>query len=174
MLFLFNRAGRESHWFDRKMSKNHEFGLSCALDAYVCVPSPKCCVTGRHASVLKHVTFLLCLSSMGFSSSSWFLLEWLVVVVVVVVRHSLLPFHRFAQALSTGRQTIKEYQSKEKERREKGRQIKARFEGKNDRVGFKLIYFLIQLNISYFSSMTYLIIIFKYDNYFIILGNNYI
>jgi len=96
MLFLFNRAGRESHWFDRKMSKNHEFGLSCALDAYVCVPSPKCCVTGRHASVLKHVTFLLCLSSMGFSSSSWFLLEWLVVVVVVVVRHSLLPFHRFA------------------------------------------------------------------------------
>jgi len=67
MLFLFNRAGRENHWFDRKMSKNHEFGLSCALDAYVCVPSPKCCVTGRHASVLKHVTFFLCLSSMGFS-----------------------------------------------------------------------------------------------------------
>jgi hypothetical protein len=33
---------------------------------------------------------------MGFSSSSWFLLEWLVVLVVVVVWHSLLPFHRFA------------------------------------------------------------------------------
>jgi hypothetical protein len=51
MLFLFNRAGRESHWFDIKMSKNHGFGLSCALDA------PKCCVTIRHAPVLTMLIF---------------------------------------------------------------------------------------------------------------------
>jgi hypothetical protein len=51
MLFLFNRAGRESHWFDIKMSKNHGFGLSCALDA------PKCCVTNRHAPVLTVLVF---------------------------------------------------------------------------------------------------------------------
>lgn len=51
MLSLFNRAGRESHWFDIKKFKNHGFGLSCALDA------PKCCVTERHASVLTGLVF---------------------------------------------------------------------------------------------------------------------
>jgi hypothetical protein len=51
MLFLFNRAGTESHWFDIKKSKNLGFGLTCALDA------PKCCVTERHASVLTVLVF---------------------------------------------------------------------------------------------------------------------
>ncbi|KAL9348862.1 hypothetical protein Peur_060228 [Populus x canadensis] len=40
MLFLFNTAGRESHWnLTQKVSKNHGFGLSCA-DARVHVPTP--------------------------------------------------------------------------------------------------------------------------------------
>uniref|UniRef100_A0A3N7HNT1 Uncharacterized protein n=1 Tax=Populus trichocarpa TaxID=3694 RepID=A0A3N7HNT1_POPTR len=40
MLFLFNTAGRESHWnLTQKVSKNHGFGLPCA-DARVHVPTP--------------------------------------------------------------------------------------------------------------------------------------
>ena len=68
MFFLFNIAGKASHWFECPKT------MGLALDAHVRVPTPKCCVTGRLGIMLLSYCSCLWWVSLlvhGFCLSGW-------------------------------------------------------------------------------------------------------